>query len=83
MNGDCVEFVCRVGYSASAVTCFVSWYASLCYILPFFVLLIPQDYYEMNITARYDDPNMLKLQQIEDPYFYAHRLTMPKLIING
>jgi PhoPQ-activated pathogenicity-related protein len=39
---------------------------------------IPQDYWEMNITSRYDDPNMLKLQQIEDPYFYAERLTMPK-----
>lgn len=37
----------------------------------------------MNITSRYDDPNMLKLQQIEDPYFYADRLTMPKLVING
>jgi PhoPQ-activated pathogenicity-related protein len=41
------------------------------------------DYYEQNITKRYDDPNMLLLQQIEDPYFYVDRLTMPKMIING
>ena len=42
-----------------------------------------EDYYEQNITKRYDDPNMVKLQEIEDPYFYVSRLTMPKLIING
>lgn len=37
----------------------------------------------MNITARFDDPNMIKLQEIEDPYFYRDRLTMPKLIVNA
>ena len=42
-----------------------------------------KDYYEQNITRHYDDPNMVKLQEIEDPYFYISRLTMPKLIING
>jgi PhoPQ-activated pathogenicity-related protein len=41
------------------------------------------DYYEMNITARLDDPNMLKLQEVEDPYWYFDRLTMPKLVINA
>jgi len=42
-----------------------------------------EDYYEQNITARYDEPNMRLLQEIEDPYFYKERLTMPKLVING
>jgi len=42
-----------------------------------------EDYYDMNITERFDDPNMLKLQEIEDPYFYFDRLTMPKLIVNA
>jgi len=42
-----------------------------------------QDYVDMNITERFDDPNMLTLQQYEDPYFYADRLTMPKLIVNA
>ena len=41
------------------------------------------DYYEMNITSRFDSPNMLTLQQVEDPYFYFQRLTMPKLVINA
>jgi PhoPQ-activated pathogenicity-related protein len=41
------------------------------------------DYYEMNLTARFDDPNMLLLQQYEDPYFYKERLTMPKLVVNA
>ena len=42
-----------------------------------------QDYYDLNITARFDDPNMKKLCEVEDPYFYASRLTMPKLIVNA
>jgi len=42
-----------------------------------------KDYWEQNITRRYDEPNMLLLQQIEDPYFYAERLTMPKFIVNS
>jgi PhoPQ-activated pathogenicity-related protein len=41
------------------------------------------DYTEMNITSRFDDPNMNLLQQYEDPYFYRDRLTMPKLVINA
>lgn len=42
-----------------------------------------QDYIDMNIFQRMDTPEMLSLQQQEDPYFYASRLTMPKLIINA
>ena len=37
----------------------------------------------MNITERFDDPNMLKLQEIVDPYWYFDRLTLPKLIVNA
>jgi len=42
-----------------------------------------QDYMDMNIMARIDDPNMLILSQNEDPYFFKERLTMPKLVINA
>lgn len=42
-----------------------------------------QDYIDMNITERFDEPNMLTLSQYEDPYFYFDRLTMPKLIVNA
>mmetsp|Transcript_555 Transcript_555/g.976 ORF Transcript_555/g.976 Transcript_555/m.976 type:complete len:513 (+) Transcript_555:47-1585(+) len=42
-----------------------------------------QDYYDMDIMERFDDPNMLTLQTIEDPYWYFPRLTMPKLICNA
>jgi len=42
-----------------------------------------QDYVDMNITERFDEPNMLTLSQYEDPYFYFNRLTMPKLIVNA
>jgi PhoPQ-activated pathogenicity-related protein len=37
----------------------------------------------MNITYRFDDPNMAKLQEMEDPYFYRDRLTMPKMVVNA
>ena len=42
-----------------------------------------KDYWEQNITERYDEPAMRALQEIEDPYFYSERLTMPKLIVNA
>jgi len=42
-----------------------------------------QDYLDMNIMNRLDDPNMVLLQEMEDPYFYKDRLTMPKLIVNS
>lgn len=41
------------------------------------------DYADMDIMNRIDDPNMLLLQQMEDPYFYRDRLTMPKLVVNA
>ena len=37
----------------------------------------------MNITRRFDDPNMPLMQQMIDPYFYRERLTMPKFVINS
>lgn len=42
-----------------------------------------EDYYEMNITSRFDSPEMLLLSQNEDPYFFRDRLTMPKLVVNA
>jgi PhoPQ-activated pathogenicity-related protein len=42
-----------------------------------------QDYLDMNIMTRLDEPNMLLLQQQVDPYFYRDRLTMPKLVVNA
>jgi len=41
------------------------------------------DYTALNLTMRFDDPNMLLLQQNVDPFFYKERLTMPKLVINA
>uniref|UniRef100_A0A914CGS3 Uncharacterized protein n=1 Tax=Acrobeloides nanus TaxID=290746 RepID=A0A914CGS3_9BILA len=35
------------------------------------------------ITSRFDDPNMILLQQFIDPYYYRDRLTMPKLVVNA
>jgi hypothetical protein len=42
-----------------------------------------QDYLDMDIMTRLDDPNMVLLQQMEDPFFYKDRLTMPKMIVNA
>ena len=42
-----------------------------------------QDYYDMGIMYHFDDPNMVTLQEMEDPYFYRDRLTMPKLVVNA
>jgi PhoPQ-activated pathogenicity-related protein len=41
------------------------------------------DYTDMNLTERFDDPNMVHLQENVDPFFYVDRLTMPKMIINA
>ena len=41
------------------------------------------DYYVMNITARFDDPNMALLQEQVDPYWYKERLTVPKMVVNA
>ena len=37
----------------------------------------------MNIMTRLDEPNMRLLQEMEDPYFYKERLTMPKMVVNA
>jgi hypothetical protein len=42
-----------------------------------------QDYIDMNITERFDDPNMVHLQENVDPFWYKDRLTMPKLVVNA
>lgn len=42
-----------------------------------------QDYVDMNLTVRFDDPNMVHLQEQVDPFFYFERLTMPKLVVNA
>jgi hypothetical protein len=42
-----------------------------------------QDYVDMNLTERFDDPNMVHLQENVDPFFYKDRLTMPKLVVNA
>jgi len=41
------------------------------------------DYTDMDILQRLDTPEMLLLQQNEDPYFFKDRMTIPKLIINA
>jgi PhoPQ-activated pathogenicity-related protein len=41
------------------------------------------DYYRHKITARGRDPRMKLLNDIEDPYSYRERFTMPKFIIGG
>eukprot|EP00428_Durinskia_dybowskii_P071696 CAMPEP_0170400044 /NCGR_PEP_ID=MMETSP0117_2-20130122/24286_1 /TAXON_ID=400756 /ORGANISM="Durinskia baltica, Strain CSIRO CS-38" /LENGTH=557 /DNA_ID=CAMNT_0010656763 /DNA_START=12 /DNA_END=1685 /DNA_ORIENTATION=+ len=42
-----------------------------------------QDYVDMNLTERFDDPNMVHLQENVDPFWYKDRLTMPKMIVNA
>ncbi len=42
-----------------------------------------EDYTQMNLMSRLDEPNMLKLQEMEDPFFFKERLTMPKLVVNA
>jgi PhoPQ-activated pathogenicity-related protein len=41
------------------------------------------DYYQHNIMQRVHDPRLAKLYEIEDPYSYRDRLTMPKFIVNS
>lgn len=42
-----------------------------------------KDYYERNFTQCLDHPNTATLMKIVDPYWYADRLTMPKLVVNS
>lgn len=41
------------------------------------------DYVRHNIMQRMDDPRIEKLYEIEDPWSYRDRLTMPKYIVNS
>ena len=41
------------------------------------------DSVDMHLTLRFDDPNMVHLQENVDPFWYKDRLTMPKLIVNA
>jgi PhoPQ-activated pathogenicity-related protein len=41
------------------------------------------NYMQHKIMQRRDEPRMLELMAIEDPYSYRDRLTMPKLIVNA
>jgi PhoPQ-activated pathogenicity-related protein len=41
------------------------------------------DYAEHRIQERVDTPEYAKLLQIDDPYFYRDRLTLPKFIVNA
>lgn len=41
------------------------------------------NYVDHKIMQRLDDPMLEKLYKLVDPYYYRHRLTMPKLILNG
>jgi PhoPQ-activated pathogenicity-related protein len=42
-----------------------------------------QDYLDMDIMTRLDTPEMKMLQEMEDPFFYKDRLTMPKMVVNA
>jgi PhoPQ-activated pathogenicity-related protein len=48
-----------------------------------FYSLAIKDYMEHNIMQRMRDPRLKDLYQIEDPYSYRDRLTMPKFIVNS
>lgn len=41
------------------------------------------NYVDHKLMQRLDHPRMQSLYELVDPYYYRHRLTMPKLILNG
>jgi PhoPQ-activated pathogenicity-related protein len=41
------------------------------------------NYVQHRIMERLDHPRLQELYQLVDPYFYRHRLTMPKLVLNA
>ncbi len=41
------------------------------------------NYVEHKLMQRMDEPRLKELYQLEDPYSYRHRLTMPKLVLNA
>ena len=42
-----------------------------------------EDYFEMNITNRLDDPSFDTLMEIIDPFSYRDKILMPKLVVDG
>jgi len=42
-----------------------------------------QDYTDIGLQERANDPRMKELLQIEDPYSYRERFTMPKFLVHG
>ncbi len=42
-----------------------------------------RDYTDLNLIARMDEPDMVRLRGWVDPYSYRNRYTMPKLILLG
>jgi len=42
-----------------------------------------EDYFEMNITNKLDDPRFDSLMEIIDPFSYRDKILMPKLVIDG
>ncbi|MBX3438345.1 MAG: PhoPQ-activated pathogenicity-related family protein [Planctomycetaceae bacterium] len=41
------------------------------------------DYVTHQLMQRMEEPRLAELYRLVDPYFYRHRLTMPKLILNA
>ncbi|GAB4136406.1 PhoPQ-activated pathogenicity-related family protein [Thermopirellula anaerolimosa] len=41
------------------------------------------DYVDHNILQRLGEPGISDFLKVEDPYFYRHRLTMPKYVVNA
>jgi len=48
-----------------------------------FYSLAVGDYFRHRIFQRIEDPRLKQLNEIEDPYSYRERLTMPKFVINA
>lgn len=41
------------------------------------------DYVQHGIMQRWQEPRLRELYRIVDPYYYRHRLTLPKLVLNA
>ena len=41
------------------------------------------DYVNHRIMERFDHPRLAEVYRLVDPYYYRHRLTMPKLVLNA
>lgn len=41
------------------------------------------DYVSHQLMQRMDNPRSVELYRLVDPYFYRHRLTMPKFVLNA